>query len=249
MVSRRLVRSGVAAADLDALASRPVNFAEPAPDALDEAHGWHVDELRQRLPPEPAGPPVPGGSWEIARKLVTDYQFAEPRILRAVYWSGQPLLGRDMLLQGRFYGLRFHMGVRVTSVLDTTRGDGADEVRVWGWSYSTLRGHLEEGELTYEVVKRLRTGDVEFVIHGYSRRGEIPNPLIHLGFRLFGRWVQVRFYRRSARRLDRLVRESLAGRIAMSPEVTADGLVLAPADARVRAAERLAPRSSHPGAD
>ncbi|MFD7780744.1 DUF1990 family protein [Streptomyces sp. NPDC059753] len=47
-------------------------------------------------------------------------------------------------------------------MIDETRGCGGSESRVWGWSYQTLEGHLEQGELTYEVVKRLRTGAVEF---------------------------------------------------------------------------------------
>ncbi|MFB7198883.1 DUF1990 family protein [Streptomyces sp. NPDC056240] len=68
------------------------------------------------------------------------------------------------------------MGVRVTSVIDETCGCGGSESRVWGWSYQTLEGHLEQGELTYEVVKRLRTGAVEFCITSYSKRAPLTNP-------------------------------------------------------------------------
>ncbi|MFB6853644.1 DUF1990 family protein [Streptomyces sp. NPDC056341] len=64
-------------------------------------------------------------------------------------------------------------------MIDETCGCGGSESRVWGWSYQTLEGHLEQGELTYEVVKRLRTGAVEFCITSYSKRAPLTNPLIH----------------------------------------------------------------------
>jgi hypothetical protein len=69
---------------------------------------------------ERPGPPVPGQAWDTACALVRGYEFCEPRILRAVYRRGDDLLGRDMLLEGRFFGLRFHLGVRITEVIDET---------------------------------------------------------------------------------------------------------------------------------
>jgi len=47
-----------------------------------------------------------------------DYEFADPRIVRAVYHAGDPLEGRDMLLEVRFWGLRFRFGVRVSGIID-----------------------------------------------------------------------------------------------------------------------------------
>ncbi|GGO46120.1 hypothetical protein GCM10012287_15680 [Streptomyces daqingensis] len=229
---RRLYREEAVRA-LRALASLDVNYPGPAPRPGAEG-GWHIDTLVQPLPPESAGDPVPGGSWETARRLVRDYQFAEPRILRSVYDSTTPLLGRDMLLEGRFYGLRFDMGVRVTSVTDEVHGSGEHARRVWGWSYQTLQGHLEQGELTYEVVKHLHTGAVDFVITGYSRRAPIRRPLIRIGFMLFGRLTQRRFYRRSANRLHRLLQGELRG-------IPAAALRTHPADARVVVAPARAP--------
>jgi len=52
---------------------------------------------------------------------VSEYEFADARIVRAVYRGGDDLLGRDMLLEGRFCGLRFYLGVRVTGMIDETR--------------------------------------------------------------------------------------------------------------------------------
>jgi len=60
--------------------------------------------------PRAAGPPVAGGPWEVACLLVRHYEFAEPRIVRAVYRGHDELLGRDMLLEDRFAGLRFYLG-------------------------------------------------------------------------------------------------------------------------------------------
>jgi hypothetical protein len=68
---------------------------------------------------EAPGPPAPGGSFEIAKRLLRDYEFADPAIVGAVYAEDSPLERRDLLLEGRFHGLRFHFGVRVGGLVDT----------------------------------------------------------------------------------------------------------------------------------
>ena len=110
-----------------------------------------------------------------------------------------------MLLEVRYWGLRFRLGVRVTRVIDGTREVDGREVRVWGWRYATLQGHLEMGEMGFEVWKWLDTGVVEFRVHVVSRPGRIANPLIRIGFRLFARRAQVRFAVRSCERMASLV--------------------------------------------
>ena len=110
-----------------------------------------------------------------------------------------------MLLEVRFWGLRFPVGVRVTEVIDETREVDGRGVQVWGWRYATLQGHLEMGEMAYEVWKRLDSGAVEFRVHVVSRPGRIPNPLVRIGFRLFARRLQVRFAIRSCERMASLV--------------------------------------------
>jgi hypothetical protein len=72
---------------------------------------------------------------------------------------------------------------------------------VWGWSYRTLQGHLEMGQIDYELWKWLDSGEVEFRIHVVSRAAQISNPVIRLGFRIFGRRQQVRFARRACERM------------------------------------------------
>jgi Domain of unknown function (DUF1990) len=185
-----------------------------------EGRGWHHDRVRHLLGDEEPGEPVPGGPFEIACALVHDYEFAEPTILRGFFHRDAPLVGRDMLLEGRFMILRFSMGVRVDAEVDEVRdrADGTSE-RSWGWSYHTLEHHLERGRLVYEVVKNLGTGRVEFVMTGVSSRAKITNPVIALGFGMFGRWTQKRFYRAAGRRLARLVAEVYAGADPPTPRL------------------------------
>ncbi len=166
--------------------------------------GWNVDELTRELRPEPAGQPVPDGSWETARRLMTDYQVADPAMVRATYRSGAPLEGRDMLLQIRYLGLRLYVGVRIGDVYDETRTVDGREARIFGWSYSTLQGHFEAGRQHYEVWKWLDTGTVEFRLRAFSRATSEGPRLRRLGFRLVGRRNQLRFYHRAAHQIARL---------------------------------------------
>ena len=237
------------AAALADLCHREVNYdpARAPDDGRPEGH-WHVDSGATLIGREPPGDPVPDGPWETARRLVSEYEFADARILRGVYRSDGELLGRDMLLEGRFLFLRFYLGVRVTGVIDGTRDTDHGPERVWGWHYQTLQGHLEQGRLSYEVIKNLATGQVAFRVTGYSRPSQIPNPLIRLGFGVFGRWIQQRYYRAVQRRLYELVQAAQRGEPLPTPAEGRTGLILAPTGARPSFAERLAPRWVHPGA-
>lgn len=206
-IRRALARLGHAA----------INFDRSRLEELTPGNRWNVDHRVQRLPDEPPGPPLAHGSWEIARHLMRGYEFADPSIVRAFYDPPAPLEGRNMLLEIRFWGLRFLVGTRVTSVYEETRRLDGRAARVWGWSYATLEGHLERGEMAWEVRKWLDSGAVEFVITAYSRRARIRNPLVRLGFMLFGRREQLRFYDITCRRMRRLTEEAL--RVAEPGEV------------------------------
>jgi hypothetical protein len=100
---------------LNDLHRRAVNFDSAERDRSTPEDGWIVDRYRRALPPEPPGPPAPNGSWDVARGLIRDYEFADPAIIRAVYQPEHPLADRDMLLEARFHGLRFHFGVRAAA--------------------------------------------------------------------------------------------------------------------------------------
>ena len=194
---------------LDELHERSVNFDLEQRQDFTAANGWKIDEYHQALPAEPPGPPVPNGSWEVACRLARNYEFADPAIVRAVYDVGQQLQERTMLLEARFHGLRFRLGVRSGGVRDDTRDVDGRHVRVWGWNYRTLKGHLEMGQIDYEVWKWLDSGDVEFRISAFSRPASIPNPLVRLGFRLFGRREQVKFAHHACERMAELTAAAL----------------------------------------
>jgi uncharacterized protein (UPF0548 family) len=186
---------------LDELHRRRPNF-DPA--ELGQGDGWHVDDLRRLLPQEPPGEPLPDSSWELARRIMRNYELADPATVRAHYDPEAPLDGRDMLLELRIWGLRFHMGVRVAQVFDEVRTIDGHDVRVWGWAYDTLEGHLEMGRMDWEVRKWLDSGEVDFHIRAVSRRAPAGTAVVRLGFRLLGRRRQLRFYVRACERIARL---------------------------------------------
>ena len=204
---------------LDELHDKGLNFEVGDRSRFGSDTGWLVDEYCQPLPPEEPGPPVPGGSWEVARELMRNYEFADPRIVRAVYYPDRPLEERDMLLEARFYGLRFRFGVRVGGVVDETRTVDGREVRIWGWNYRTLQGHLEMGQMDYEVWKWLETGRVEFHTCRFSRHASVGNPIVRLGVWVFGRRQQVKFAEHACDRMARLTRAALEGLDDGAPEV------------------------------
>jgi uncharacterized protein (UPF0548 family) len=189
------------------LRGRGWNFDPRRLRELVAEEGWHQDDRRQALPPEPPGEPVPGGSFERARALIRDYAFADGSAVRAIYEQDAPLEGRDMLLVGRFLGLDFRLGVRVFEVVDEARTEEDRPVQVWGWAYRTLSGHLERGQMSYEVRKWLDSGAVEFRIAAVSHRAGVANPLVRLGFGLLGRREQLKFYRHTCEVMARRTAE------------------------------------------
>ena len=208
---------------LDELHDKGLNFEL----ADHSGEGWVSDDYCQPLPSERPGPPEPGGSWEVAKELMGNYEFADPSIVRAVYYPERPLEERDMLLEVRFYGLRFRFGVRVGGVVDETREIDGRKVQVWGWNYRTLQGHLEKGQMDYEVWKWLDTGEVEFHTCRFSQRANAGNPIVRLGVRLFGRRQQEKFARRACERMARLTAAAIDGIEAGVPRV-ADQVAVQP---------------------
>ncbi len=192
-----------------ALAGRRVNFDNSKADAYASEPGWHLDDLVEALPHESPGPPEEEGSWQVAREVMDSYQLADPRVVTASYDRDLPLSGRDMLLRIRFAGLRLRVGVRIGEVYEETRSVDGRTVQVFGWSYSTLEGHFEEGQMHYELWKWQDSGDVEFHLKAVSRAARKGPFLTRTGFRLFGRSNQLRFYRQVCRRIKRLTEAQL----------------------------------------
>jgi uncharacterized protein (UPF0548 family) len=226
---------------LAALHGLGLNF-EPRPiECYTPERGWHDDALRQELPGEPPGPPVPGGAWETARRLVAGYRMADPRIVRATFDRDAPLEGRDMLLELRFRGiLRIHAGVRVTRCWDEEQDEGGRRARVFGYEYATLDGHVEMGRMDYEVRKLLDDGTVEFRLHAHSRASHQGAPWVRLGFRLFGRREQLRFYRACCARIAVLTARELG--LPERPPPPAARIRDGDAPEAAELAERLVPR-------
>jgi uncharacterized protein (UPF0548 family) len=209
MADRRLPASRGLRRKLARLRSASLNFDRS--ELVEQPDRWNHDERLQPLPAEPPGPPQPKGSWESARRLMRGYEFADPSMVRAHYDPDAPLEGRDMLLEVRFHGLRMYEGCRITSVFDGAEEEAGRPVRLWGWSYATLQGHFEQGEMSWEVLKWLDTGEVAFRVRARSRRSPDANPIQRLGFRLFGRREQLRFYDSCCERMRRLTEEALRG--------------------------------------
>lgn len=207
--ARRFLGDAAARRMLDELHDKALNFELGDRSRFTPDTGWKVDEYRQPLLPERPGDPVPGGSWEIARDLMRNYEFADPAIVRAVYDPDRPLEERDMLLEAPFLGLRFRFGVRIGGVRDEAREVDGRRARVWGWNYRTLQGHLEMGQMDYEVWKWLDSGEVEFRTCRFSRRARVGNPVVRLGLWLFGRHQQVKFARHACRRMASLTEAAL----------------------------------------
>ena len=192
-----------------------LNFDPSKQEEFTQANGWYIDDYQIGLPSEPPGEPVKNGAWEIAKVIINNYEFPDPDLISGIFVPDQPLNERLMIVKAHFLFFTFVLGVKISRVIDELRDGGKrGQARVWGYSYSTLTGHFESGEITFEVWKFLETGEVEFRIHAYSKPAHIANPFYQFGFRIFGRSLQRRFGASSLERMQRLVLE----RIASSPQ-------------------------------
>ena len=119
-----------------------------------------------------------------------------------------------MLLKARFLVFTFWFGVRVGGEVDEVREGDDGRVWAWGYDYATLEGHFERGRITFEVRKEEATGRVRFHIDAFSKPDRIRNPFYRIGFKLFGRRLQVRFAERACERMQRFVRQEIEARTA-----------------------------------
>ena len=197
--------------NIERLRRAGVNYELDSREDATEIGGWHVDDYAVELPPEDPGPPQPEGSWEQAQRVLQNYEFPDPNLITGIFAPEDALEERVMLLKARFLIFEFQFGVRISKVIDEQREtDDGEIAQVWGYSYQTLEGHFEMGEITFTVWKFLESGNVEFRIHAYSKTGHIDNLLYRLGFALFGRRLQVYFSKSALERTQELVTERLA---------------------------------------
>ncbi len=176
------------------------------------ADGWNVDAREIALPAESPGPPAPDGPFAAAVDILKAYSFTPQRLITGRFDPATPLEKRSMLLSARFLWIRLELGVRINRVLDQQREGKRGTEQVWGYSYHTLKGHLERGEITFEVVKVLETGAMAFRIHSFSQTGHIPSWFYRLGFRLVGRHLQKRFAEQSLENMQAQVVARVGGR-------------------------------------
>ena len=187
---------------LAALPAKRVNFDPTSLADASPATGWTITDLSQALPSEPPGEPSPDGSWQIARRLMRGYEFADPSIVRAYYDPAEPLEGRNMLLKLQALGIvHLYVGVRVGDVYEELRELEGELARVWGWNYRTLEGHVEIGQMDWEVWKWLGDGRVEFRVHAVARVAHIANPVVRLGFYLLRQHERQAFLASTKRRM------------------------------------------------
>ena len=197
---------------LAALPDKPLNFDPATLQHASPATGWTVTELCQALPSEPPGAPMEDGSWQVARRLMRGYEFADPSIVRAYYDPEAPLEGRNMLLKLQALWIaHLYVGVRVGDVYEDVRELDGGRAIVWGWSYRTLEGHVEMGQMDWEVWKWLGDGRVEFRVHAVSRVAHIRNPLVRLGFQLLREHERAAFLHSTKRRMLRFTELALSG--------------------------------------
>lgn len=197
---------------LAGLSDKPVNFDADALDLTHPPAGWNVDDRSSTLPSEAPGEPEPEGSWEIARRLIRGYEFADPSMVRAHYDQDKPLAGRNMLLELRTLGfVHVYVGVRVGDVYDEVRDVDGRRARVFGWYYRTLEGHVERGQMDWQVWKWLDTGDVRFRVYAVSRTATIRNPFVRIGFWLLRDHERKVFLDSTGRRMKSFTELGLQG--------------------------------------
>lgn len=220
---------------LDRWRGAQLNFDISKTEEFTEANGWRLDEYSIGLPSEAAGEPVPNGSFEAAKQVLLNYEFPDPALITGIFVPDDPLADRVMVLRARFLFMTFLFGARIGRVIDELRPtEKQGQARVWGYSYRTLEGHFEMGEITFEIWKFLESGEVQFRIHAYSHPDFIPNLAYRVGFRIFGRSLQVRFARTALTRMQQLVLERLSPAPAVQQPVETPEVLPLEADAEAQ---------------
>jgi uncharacterized protein (UPF0548 family) len=199
-------------ARLQAITAMESTIDVAARDSYTTKTGWYVDQTETMLTAEAPGDPLPDGAYAAAKSILNRYAFPPPQLIRGRFDSRVPLQDRVMLLTAHYLWMTFELPVRVSRVIDLRRDSGDGPEQVWGYSYQTLKGHMERGEITFEVIKRIATGSVLFRIHSYSQAGYISNVFYRIGFRLVGRRLQRRFATQSLRNMQRMVAQDLLQR-------------------------------------
>jgi hypothetical protein len=128
--------------------------------------------------------------------------------------------------------------------VDEVRNEERGPLRVWTWSYRTLEGHFEMGQIDYQIRKWLDSGEVEFRIHAVSRGAKIDDRVVRVGFLIFGRRKQVQFAHNACARMAELTSAVLSGDLVLETAPADGGVVIRPLPDKQTAIERAVRRVS-----
>lgn len=191
------------------LAQLDYNYDARVFEASQDRLGWKIDAYHEVVGREQPGPPLPSGPFERLKSMIQAYRFPDPHLIHAVFDADSRLEGRNMLLIAHFMGFSFQFGVRIVKVFDEIYTNAKHHhEQVWGYSYRTLKGHFEVGEISFRLSKDYETGEIFFSINAYSKPDRIPQFYFRWGFKIFGRRLQ-RYFALSA--FDRLREEAIRG--------------------------------------
>jgi uncharacterized protein (UPF0548 family) len=112
---------------------------------------------------------VGGGepAWERARRAIDEWRPFDLGWAEIVTGGLPPHPGQDVIVQARILGVRFTVASRVLAVHDQ---DDLESAR-YGFTYGTLRSHVERGEELFEVWRDHATGEVGYRIHAMAAPG------------------------------------------------------------------------------
>jgi uncharacterized protein (UPF0548 family) len=180
-----------------------LNFPVSGPESQ-SGKNWRRYYSESIIGVEKQGSPEPSGSFELAWKAISEYQFSDPGIVVGHFNPKEPLQGRSMLLEIKVFGLRYLCGVRISSVRQTS----TDTETQYGFRYDTLTGHLEIGSEWFTLTKKHDTGEIWFRISASWRPGHFPNWWSRVGFELIGHRYQLAWHRLAYLRLREIVGSS-----------------------------------------
>ena len=183
-------------ARLDKLKRASTNFPWEGPDSQ-LGKNWRRYYTESVVGRETPGPVVPGGSFELAKKAISEYQFSDPGIVMGHFDPKDPVDGRTMVLEIKILGLHYLCGVRIGALKDS----GDEDKTTFGFRYDTLEGHLEIGSEWFVLTKNHKTGEIWFRISASWRPGKFPNWWSEVGFHLLSRRYQLAWHRLAYLRL------------------------------------------------
>jgi uncharacterized protein (UPF0548 family) len=176
------------------------NFPEIGPESQ-QGTDWRRYYTESVIGKETPGALVPGGSFEIARRAISEYQFSDPAIVMGHFSPKDPVEGRTMALEIKILGLHYLCGVRIAAVREN---ETASEIS-FAFRYDTLEGHMEIGSEWFTLTKHKETGEIWFRISASWRPGKFPNWWSEVGFHVLSQRYQLAWHRLAYLRLRDIV--------------------------------------------